>query len=186
MGNEGAIAVFAALGNEYRFSIWRHLLAYGTDGLPAGVLGKLVGLSASALSFHLRGMTAARLLRQRRTRQQMVYFIDFETMAALRQILFPDAALTPESRSPSHDRPYAASVASRQAPALVFDRESRTQTRCGSTLSLEHLRSEPGRQPSTCTPLGERPSEAERLHKQLTRDVWYEFAKHFDATVARE
>jgi ArsR family transcriptional regulator len=186
MGNDGAIAVFAALGNEYRFSIWRHLLAYGTDGLPAGVLGKLVGLSASALSFHLRGMTAARLLRQRRARQQMVYFIDFETMAALRQILFPDAALTPESRSPSHDRPYTASVASRQAPALVFDRESRTQTRCGSTLSMEPLRSEPGRQPSTCTPLGERPSEAERLHKQLTRDVWYEFAKHFDATVARE
>jgi ArsR family transcriptional regulator len=110
MSDEWAIAVFAALGNRLRFSIWRHLLAHGVNGLPAGVLGKLVGLSASALSFHLRGMTAAGLLQQRRARQQMVYSIDFETVAALRQILFPDAALTPESRSPSHDRPYIPSL----------------------------------------------------------------------------
>jgi ArsR family transcriptional regulator, arsenate/arsenite/antimonite-responsive transcriptional repressor len=134
MSDERAIAVFAALGNGSRFSIWRHLLAYGANGLPAGVLGKLVGLSASALSFHLRGMTAAGLLQQRRARQQMVYSIDFETMAALSRILFPDAAPTPESCPPSRDRPYTASVASCQAPALVFDREPPAQARCGSTL----------------------------------------------------
>ena len=106
MTDDCAIAVFAALGNGARFSIWRHLLAYGADGLPAGVLGRLVGLSASALSFHLRGMTAAGLLLQRRAQRRVVYSIDFETMAALREVLFPDAAPTPEARSPSHDWSY--------------------------------------------------------------------------------
>jgi ArsR family transcriptional regulator, arsenate/arsenite/antimonite-responsive transcriptional repressor len=74
MNDAQAIAAFSALGNDIRFAAWRLLLPYGPAGLPAGVVAERVGLRPSSMTFHLRTMTNAGLLSQRRVHRRNIIF----------------------------------------------------------------------------------------------------------------
>jgi DNA-binding transcriptional ArsR family regulator len=77
------IAVLAALGHAVRLSLWRMLLPYGSDGLSAGTIAERMAIIHSSLSFHLRQMTQAGVLRQRRSSRNIVYAVNVDVMDEL-------------------------------------------------------------------------------------------------------
>jgi ArsR family transcriptional regulator, arsenate/arsenite/antimonite-responsive transcriptional repressor len=56
----------AELGNTTRLQIVRLLVQVGGDGLPIGELQSHLGLPASTLAFHLRGLVTAGLVIQQK------------------------------------------------------------------------------------------------------------------------
>ncbi len=56
----------AELGNPTRLQIVRLLVRVGEEGLPIGELQARLGVPASTLAFHLRGLVSANLVRQQR------------------------------------------------------------------------------------------------------------------------
>ena len=74
------VALFSALGHAVRLSLWRLLLPYGSNGLPAGNIANQMSLVPSSLSFHLRQMTEAGVLVQRRCSRNMVYAVNFDVL----------------------------------------------------------------------------------------------------------
>jgi ArsR family transcriptional regulator len=87
MGDSRAVAVLAALGHGMRLSLWRLLAQYGSNGLSAGAIAARMDILPSSLSFHLRQMTQAGLLVQRRSSRQIIYAADKETMDDLMAFL---------------------------------------------------------------------------------------------------
>jgi ArsR family transcriptional regulator len=80
MSEAQLIAVLAALGHAVRLSLWRMLLPYGSDGLSAGTIAERMAIIPSSLSFHLRQMTQAGVLRQRRSSRNIVYAVNADVM----------------------------------------------------------------------------------------------------------
>jgi ArsR family transcriptional regulator len=81
------IAVLAALGNGFRLNLWRLLLPFGSDGLPAGTIAARMRIVPSSLSFHLRQMTHAGVLVQRRTSRQIIYAVNQDIIDAVVALL---------------------------------------------------------------------------------------------------
>jgi ArsR family transcriptional regulator len=100
MGDSRAVAVLAALGHGMRLSLWRLLLIpYGSSGLSAGAIAARMDILPSSLSFHLRQMTQAGLLVQRRSSRKIIYAADRETMDDLVAFLATPFALLPPGLS---------------------------------------------------------------------------------------
>src|SRR5271167_2999669 len=83
MKTPAVIGALGALAHEHRLSIYRLLVQRGPDGLPAGAIGKRVGLLPSSLTFHLQNLQRAGLITQRRESRQLFYSVDFEVMNGL-------------------------------------------------------------------------------------------------------
>jgi ArsR family transcriptional regulator len=77
------ISALSALAHEHRLKIYRLLVEQGPDGLSAGVIGDLVGLLPSSLTFHLQNLQRAGLILQQRVSRQLIYSADFEVMNSL-------------------------------------------------------------------------------------------------------
>ena len=90
MDERQALAVFAALSQETRLRIVRHLVTAGPDGLAAGVLGGEVGVSTSNLSFHLKELEHAGLVQSRREGRSIIYSAVYPMMSALIAFLMKD------------------------------------------------------------------------------------------------
>ena len=86
MGDSQAIAVLAALGHQVRLSLWRLLLPHGQAGLAAGTLAARMAILPSSLSFHLRLMTQAGVLVQRRSSRHIIYAVNVELITSLVQL----------------------------------------------------------------------------------------------------
>lgn len=56
----------AELGNITRLEIVRLLVRAGDEGLPIGELQIRLGIPASTLAFHLRGLVTAKLVKQQK------------------------------------------------------------------------------------------------------------------------
>ena len=67
-----AALVFAALGHSTRISALQ-LLAGEADGLPAGEIGRRLGIPQNLMSSHLRTLAAAGLVQGRRLGRTVVY-----------------------------------------------------------------------------------------------------------------
>ena len=78
-----ALSALAALAHEHRLAIYRLLVKYGAEGLPAGVIAEHLALAPSSLTFHLQHLTRAGLLTQRRMSRQIFYATDFAAMNSL-------------------------------------------------------------------------------------------------------
>jgi len=76
------IAVLAALAQETRLDIMRTLIRQGLKGLPAGIIGRKLGLPSATLSFHLNALRHAGLVSSRRKGRSIVYTADFAAMNA--------------------------------------------------------------------------------------------------------
>ena len=57
---------FAALSQETRLNVFRLLVEYGPEGVPAGTLSETLCIPHNTLSFHLTHMSNAQLVRSRR------------------------------------------------------------------------------------------------------------------------
>jgi ArsR family transcriptional regulator, arsenate/arsenite/antimonite-responsive transcriptional repressor len=78
-----AVARLSALAQETRLSIFRLLVQKGPDGLCAGDIQARLRLAPATLSFHLKELTAAGLLKARQDGRFIFYAPDFKAMNAL-------------------------------------------------------------------------------------------------------
>ncbi|MGR3492484.1 MAG: ArsR/SmtB family transcription factor [Shimia sp.] len=65
-------STFAALGSEQRLAVLRTLVRAGEDGLSIGALGERTGVTGSTLTHHMKILTQAGLVRQRRQGRQII------------------------------------------------------------------------------------------------------------------
>lgn len=82
-----AVSGLAALANESRLQVFRHLVEAGPAGDTPGRIAQRLGLPASTLSFHLKELARAGLVRSRSSSRYLVYSADFERMADLMAFL---------------------------------------------------------------------------------------------------
>ncbi|MFP4125645.1 MAG: ArsR/SmtB family transcription factor [Alphaproteobacteria bacterium] len=76
MQPKGAVAAFAALGQEHRLAVFRMLMEAGPAGMRAGEIAELLGVPASSLSGHLATLERAGLLRSWRVQRSIFYAVD--------------------------------------------------------------------------------------------------------------
>ncbi len=82
-----AVTGLSALANESRLAIFRHLVEAGPAGDTPGRIAQRLGLPPSTLSFHLKELAHAGLVRSRSSSRFLVYSVDFERMAELMAFL---------------------------------------------------------------------------------------------------
>jgi DNA-binding transcriptional ArsR family regulator len=80
------VAVLTALGHQARLKLWRLLLPYGEAGMPAGTIAARMSIVPSSLSFHLRLMTQAGILIQRRSSRHIIYAVNTDLVFGLSQL----------------------------------------------------------------------------------------------------
>jgi ArsR family transcriptional regulator, arsenate/arsenite/antimonite-responsive transcriptional repressor len=83
LDQEEAAQCFAALGSEQRLAVLQTLVAAGPEGLAAGVLAERVALGASTLTHHLRFLTQAGLVHQRRAGRSVLSSANYDRVQAL-------------------------------------------------------------------------------------------------------
>lgn len=72
------IGGLAALAQETRLALFRRLVKRGRGGESAGQLARQLGIPPQTLSFHLKELTGAGLLRSRREGRHIYYAVDFD------------------------------------------------------------------------------------------------------------
>jgi ArsR family transcriptional regulator, arsenate/arsenite/antimonite-responsive transcriptional repressor len=77
------VACLAALAHQHRLRIFRLLVKQGPSGMPAGEIADQVGIRPNNMSFHLKELDRAGLLRQTREGRYIRYAIDVEGMRQL-------------------------------------------------------------------------------------------------------
>lgn len=85
-----AVHGLAALAQESRLAIFRLLVQQGPEGLPVGALGERLGIPAATLSFHLKTLTHADLVKGRPSGRFVYYSANFDAMSALLEFLTQD------------------------------------------------------------------------------------------------
>ena len=83
MKSDTAVELLAALAQETRLAIFRLLVQRGPEGLCAGDIQTRLKLAPATLSFHLKGLSDAGLLRARPHGRFIHYAPDFKVMNTL-------------------------------------------------------------------------------------------------------
>lgn len=118
MDKPAVLAALAALANASRLDVFRRLVEYRPDGLPAGRIGALLKIGPTNLSFHLNHLRNAGLIASRRKGRSLIYTARTEAIDALTDFLrkncctasASDAAVCPppgkrKRRRPARPRP---------------------------------------------------------------------------------
>lgn len=84
------VASLAALAQEHRLRIFRLLVKEGPSGMAAGDIAHEVGISPTNMSFHLKELERAGLLRATRQGRFIRYAVDVEGMRKLLTYLTED------------------------------------------------------------------------------------------------
>ncbi len=77
------VNALAALAQVSRLAIYRLLVQAGDSGLAAGQISEMTGLAPSSLSFHLKEMTHARMIKSRQEGRYVIYSANFDSMNTL-------------------------------------------------------------------------------------------------------
>ena len=80
---KNAVEALSALAQESRLSIFRLLVQAGKEGVAAGVLGEKLGIPAATLSFHLKELSHAKLIKSRTEGRYVIYSASFAEMDKL-------------------------------------------------------------------------------------------------------
>ena len=83
MESKPAVNALAALAQDTRLAVYRQLVQAGPDGLAAGAIAEALSLPPATLSFHLKTLSHAGLLRMRAEGRSKIYQADFDCMNAL-------------------------------------------------------------------------------------------------------
>lgn len=78
-----AVEALAALAQESRLAVFRLLVQAGEEGISAGVLGEQLGLPPATLSFHLKTLSHARLVKSRSEGRFVIYSANYAEMNKL-------------------------------------------------------------------------------------------------------
>lgn len=78
-----AVVSLSALAQESRLSIFRLLVMAGKEGVSAGMLGEQLGIPAATLSFHLKELSHAQLIKSRTEGRYVIYSARFTEMENL-------------------------------------------------------------------------------------------------------
>ncbi len=87
MEKQIAISALSALAQETRLDVFRLLVRAGPEGLPAGSVGGALGLPSATLSFHLKELKSAGLVRCERLGRSRIYSTDLDAVQELVQFL---------------------------------------------------------------------------------------------------
>jgi ArsR family transcriptional regulator len=80
---KNAVAALAALAQETRLSIFRLLVQAGKEGVAAGKLGEELDIPPATLSFHLKGLLHAGLVKSRTEGRFVIYSANYAEMDRL-------------------------------------------------------------------------------------------------------
>lgn len=83
MNAKQVVAALAAIAHDHRLAIYRLLVEWGPQGLPAGTIAERLKMPPSSLTFHLQQMLHAGLVSQRRLGRQLIYAADYAAMNSL-------------------------------------------------------------------------------------------------------
>ena len=84
---DAAVTRLSALAQASRLSVFRLLVEKGPEGMPAGEIAERLGVAPNNLSFHLKELSNAGLLKSRQEGRFVYYSPDFKAMNALLQYL---------------------------------------------------------------------------------------------------
>lgn len=87
METQSAVVALAALAQETRLSAFRLLIEAGPSGMPAGVIAEKLKVPPGTLSFHLKELSHASLVKSRQESRFIYYMANFDHMAALMTFL---------------------------------------------------------------------------------------------------
>lgn len=90
MEMEHAVEALAALAHATRLEVFRRLVAAGPEGLAAGAMAEELAVAPATLSFHLKELARAGLVRSRRQGRQVIYAVDFAGARGLFDYLMRD------------------------------------------------------------------------------------------------
>ena len=91
MDQKTALAGFSALAHEDRLRIVRMLVVAGADGMAAGqIAAALDDAASSRVSFHLKELDRAGLIRSRRDGKSIIYSATFPALSDLVAFLMHD------------------------------------------------------------------------------------------------
>jgi len=85
-----AVTALGALSQDTRLMVFRHLVAAGPDGKPAGAIAAGLKVAPPTLSFHLKELEHAGLITQRRDGRSIIYAANYKAMRALLSYLMED------------------------------------------------------------------------------------------------
>ena len=83
MDSNIAIGALGALAQETRLALFRLLVEQGPNGLTPGRIAELLGVPSATLSFHLKELANAGLIRARQESRFIHYTADFAAMNGL-------------------------------------------------------------------------------------------------------
>ena len=83
MDEQDVVKSLAALAQPVRLQVFRALVVRGQDGLTPGAMAEGLGIPQTTLSFHLKELTNAGLVRQERASRNIIYRAAYERMNAL-------------------------------------------------------------------------------------------------------
>ena len=83
MKNETAVKLLSALAQESRLGVFRMLVQKGPEGLSAGEIAERLKVAPNALSFHLKELSNAGLVKSKQEGRFVIYSPDFRAMNAL-------------------------------------------------------------------------------------------------------
>jgi ArsR family transcriptional regulator, arsenate/arsenite/antimonite-responsive transcriptional repressor len=78
-----AVGMLGALAQETRLAIFRLLVQAGQEGLAAGVIGDRLRIPPATLSFHLKALVQAGLLKSRSESRFVIYSANYKEMDRL-------------------------------------------------------------------------------------------------------
>lgn len=100
-----AASTFAALGSEQRLTVMRCLVRAGPSGLTIGELGSRAGVTGSTLTHHMKILSQAGLVTQKRQGRQIICAaVAYAELRSLSEFLLRECcADSPSDTEHNHD-----------------------------------------------------------------------------------
>ena len=114
MKSAQAIAALGALASESRLAVFRLLVKRGPDGFTPSELVKRLDVPAPTLSFHLKELVHAGLVKSRREGRNLYYGPDVEQMSALVGFLTENCCVLADEACDAECKPVAAAPRQRK------------------------------------------------------------------------
>jgi len=133
MDSNTTVRALAALAQETRLAIFRSLVEQGPSGLTPGVIADRLDLAPATLSFHLKELAHAGLIRARQESRFIHYSADFTAMNGLVDYLTEnccraaggcETACGPECAPPTAPRRAKSGLIARKARATQARRRN--------------------------------------------------------------